>query len=128
MVEASRGRKPVLPAEREFAAALERVAEAAEDGIVLQGRVAAEARGMARGARLQAGSGAASNRVRDVLDLLGSGTDRLVTAAAELRRAWAAALAAEGLSGRQIADRLGVSHQRVSVLLGRAAAPRTSGS
>lgn len=103
----------------ELTATLERIADAAEDQARAQIRVAAAARAAARKRTGGPLSEATGRRVREVLDLVATSTERMVGAAGELRRVWAATLAAQGLSGREIAIRLGVSHQRVSVLLGR---------
>jgi transposase len=57
--------------------------------------------------------------LRLVLDLLGGSAERLAAAVGGIRRAWAASLAEQGVSIRQIGERFGVSHQRVSALLTR---------
>lgn len=106
----------------ELAATLDRVADAAEDQARVHAKVAAAARVAARERISTMRSEASGKRVREVLDLLAGSTERMVGAAGDLRRAWAATLAAQGLSRREIAVRLGVSHQRVSVLLGRGSA------
>lgn len=97
--------------------ALDRVADVAEHEAAVQARVATAARTAADERRAGGGDGF-GKRVRDVIDLVAGSTERLVGGAAELRRAWAAHLAAQGLSRREIAERLGVTRQRVSVLLG----------
>ena len=101
-----------------LAEALERVMRTAEAGIAAQRRIALEARRVAQECRLPDGA-APWPRVRSVLDRLSASGERLSRAAGDLRRTWAAALAVEGMTGRQIARQLGVSHQRVSVLLAR---------
>lgn len=102
--------------------ALDSAAEAAEAAAEDQLQAAAVARAAAR--RQRAGAAAAdpeaSERpIRRVLELLNQSTQSLGLAAGDLRRVWATALARDGLSIRQIGERLGVTHQRVSVLLSR---------
>jgi hypothetical protein len=107
----------------ELAGALDAVAAVAEDGAREQARLAVAARAAARDQR-RVPLPATGVRVREVLDRVAAHAERLAGAAGELRRCWAASLAAEGFSRRQIAARLGVSHQRVSALLGRKGAER----
>ena len=102
-----------------LAAALERLARAIEENSREQARAIREARAAARHERRRARQEPPGPKVREVLDLVSANTERMMTAAAELRRAWAAALAEQGLTRRQIATHLGVSHQRVSALLNR---------
>jgi hypothetical protein len=97
--------------------ALSRVAAVAEGEAQAQAQVAAAARGAIR-ERGAGGAEGLGKRVREVLDLLAGSTERMVGGAAELRRVWAAQLASQGMSMREIAAWLGVSRQRVSVLLG----------
>ena len=98
--------------------ALTRVAAVAEREAQVQARVAAAAR-EAVSERDPGDTGEKlGKRVRDVLDQVAGSTERLIGGAAELRRAWAAQLARQGLSRREIAARLGVTRQRASVLLG----------
>ena len=52
-----------------------------------------------------------------VLKLLARSTTRLGSAAGRFRRDFVSGLAAEGATTRDIASRLGVTHQRVSTLL-----------
>jgi hypothetical protein len=56
-------------------------------------------------------------RTRKLLQLSGSASQRLSTVAARLRRAVARGLAGNGMRVGEVAKYLGVSHQRVSVLL-----------
>ena len=101
--------------------ALSRVAAVAEGEARVQAQVAAAAR-RAVGECGAGGGEGSGKRVREVLDLIAGSTERMIGGAAELRRAWAAQLAAQGMSMREIAARLGVTRQRVSVLLGGAVA------
>jgi hypothetical protein len=55
---------------------------------------------------------------RNLLELLSAATTQLSAATGRLRRAIVHALLADGLRVRQIAEVLGVSHQRVSRVLG----------
>jgi transcriptional regulator with XRE-family HTH domain len=66
---------------------------------------------------------------RELLDLLGSTSRRLTEATTGVRRAMARALLADGLRVRQIAELIGVSHQRISqVINGDEHRPQRSGS
>ena len=103
-----------------LAATLDRVADTADEAAGDQRMAARIARDTARGRRSNRVDEPSDTRaVRQVLELLGRSADRLNRAAGGLRRAWAAALAEQGLSVRQIGERLGVTHQRVSALLTR---------
>lgn len=111
-----------MPADDDrLAATLERAADAAEASARDQQRAAVVARDAAQHRRedwpIDAPETAGTLRL--VLELLGTSAERLAAAVGGLRRAWAAALAEQGLSIRRIGERLGVSHQRVSVLLTR---------
>jgi AraC-like DNA-binding protein len=57
---------------------------------------------------------------RSLLELVGAAASQLSSTAGRLRRAIAHALLADGLRVNQIADVLGVSHQRISRLLNQA--------
>src|SRR4051794_17390841 len=99
---------------------LDRTANVAEDGAREQQRAAAVARRAAQDRRSKhAGGATTAESIRSVLDLLGRSSEHLAAAVADLRRVWARTLADEGLSLRNIGQRLGVSHQRVSILLTR---------
>lgn len=98
--------------------ALNRVAAVAEHEAQAQTQVAAAARGAVTEHESRRDGDRFGKRVRDVLDQVAGSTERLIGGAAELRRAWAAQLARQGLSRREIAARLGVTRQRASVLLG----------
>jgi hypothetical protein len=100
-----------------LAEAIEGVGQAAQALIGLQRQVAALARRAAADARTPPGAPALRARMRELLERVNAGSERMTQASAQLRRSWAASLAAEGLSRRQIAVELGVSHQRVSALL-----------
>lgn len=98
--------------------ALNRVAAVAEREAQVQAEVAAAARGAVSERKSGQLGERSGKRVREVLDQVAGSTERLIAGAAELRRAWAAQLARQGLSRREIAARLGVTRQRASVLLG----------
>jgi hypothetical protein len=105
-----------------IASTLERAADTAEDSARQQQRAANVAREAAQGRRREnwpVQGPQLTGALRLVLELLGSSAERLAAAVGGLRRAWAADLAEQGVSIRQIGERLGVSHQRVSALLSR---------
>jgi len=103
-----------------LAMTLDRVADTADKAAGEQRQAAEMARDTAHGRRNNGIDDTGTTQsVRRVLELLGRSTEHLTAAAAGLRRAWAAALAEDGLSIRQIGERLGVTHQRVSALLTR---------
>ena len=104
-----------------LAAALNHLAENAERTSAEQQLIADSARAMTeehqRGrswAAIMAGEGQPS-----VVVLLGSSLRRLSETSSRVRGAVAAALVKEGLSTRQIAAHLGVTHQRISAMLNR---------
>jgi hypothetical protein len=113
--------EPVTPDEDRLATALRHLAESAEKTLAEQQVIAHSARAMAeerrRGrswAAILAGVGQPS-----ILTLLGSSLRRLSQTSSRVRTGVATALANEGLSTRQIAAHLGVTHQRVSAMLNR---------
>jgi len=99
--------------------ALELVATAADDVAVDQRRVARRARAMQR----QRDRGWSWGKILDreaepgLLELLRGSARRLVESVAHLAQAIAGGLSGEGESRRQIARRLGVTHQRISAML-----------
>jgi hypothetical protein len=104
-----------------LAAALDDLAEDAERTSAEQQLIADSARAMSaehrRGrswAAILGGEGQPS-----VLALLGSSLRRLSETSSRVRAAVASALVKEGLSTRQIAAHLGVSHQRISAMVNR---------
>jgi Homeodomain-like domain len=102
-------------------AALNGVAEAAEATVCEQREVADTSRRLGR--ERERGASwveiASGERARRLLNLLGMSARRVVESASTFRRALAVALAEGGLTTRQIAERFGVSHQRISSLLRR---------
>jgi hypothetical protein len=107
--------------EDRLAAALDDLAVSAERTSAEQQVIADSARAMSeerrRGrpwAAILAGEGQPS-----VVGLLGSSLRRLSQTSSRVRTAVASALAKEGLSTRQIAAHLDVTHQRVSAMLNR---------
>lgn len=98
-----------------LAASLDAAADSADAAAGDQRAAAREARNAARAVR---GDRAAEGEIRQVLRLLGRSIERLTGAAGAVRRVWARTLADRGLPLREIGDILGVSHQRVSALLG----------
>lgn len=101
--------------------ALEDLAISAERTSAEQQELADSARAMSR-QRQSGRSWAAildSNSHAPALSLLASSLRRLAETSSRFRSAIAAALSTEGLSTRQIASRLGVTHQRVSAILSR---------
>jgi transposase-like protein len=102
-----------------LATALDRAADTADESADEQREIAAAARRLAHERRSSASaSGQETVRVvRYILESFGRNAEHLVSAAGEIRRAWAQTMAEEGLSIRQVGERLGVSHQRVSALL-----------
>jgi hypothetical protein len=102
-----------------MSAVLEGVATAADDVADDQRRVARRARAMQR----QRDRGWSWARVLDreaepgLLELLRGSARRLAESAGHLAQALARGLAGEGQSRRQIARRLGVTHQRITAML-----------
>ncbi|MGN6473061.1 MAG: hypothetical protein ACTHK4_05365 [Mycobacteriales bacterium] len=110
---------PMPTARSALASALEHAADTAEDAARDQHRAAEVARKAAREQDGPADHPDTVQAVTAVVRLLGGSATRLTAAVGSLRRAWAQALADDNLSLRQIGERLGVTHQRVSALLGR---------
>lgn len=105
--------------------ALELVATAADDVAEDQRRVARRARAMQR----QRDRGWSWAKVLDreaepgLLELLRRSARRLVESVGQLAQALARGLTGEGESRRQIARRLGVTHQRISAMLAQDRGP-----
>jgi hypothetical protein len=100
-------------------AALNEVADVADDTAREQHAVAVASRRLSR-ERAQGASWreiADGGRPRTLLGLIGASARRLSVVGNGLRRALVVAMAGEGLTTRQIGERFGVSHQRVSSLL-----------
>lgn len=103
------------------AVALNEVADAADATAKEQRQAATTSRQLSR-ARQRGASWheiANSDRPQMLLALLGASARRLVETAGDFRRALARALTREGLTTREIGQRFGVSHQRISSLLRR---------
>jgi hypothetical protein len=113
--------RTAAPVELDLAAALEHLAASAERTSAEQQLIADSARAMTeehrRGrswAAILGGEGQPS-----VLTLLGSSLRRLSETSGRVRTAVASALVQEGLSTREIAAHLGVTHQRISAMVNR---------
>ena len=100
-------------------AALDEVADAADETALDQQRLARRARSMSRQRRLGWSWEQILERERQpgLLVLLTRSARRLNEVSGQFRPALAKALDDEGLSTRQIAKRLGVTHQRISAML-----------
>lgn len=110
-----------------MSSALEEVADVAREVAADQQVVARKARRMQR----RRDEGWSWARILDregephALDLVRRSARRLTVMAGRLARAMARGLADEGSSRRQIAARLGVTHQRITALLTRAGSDRS---
>jgi hypothetical protein len=102
-------------------AVLDHLAESAERTSAEQQLIADSARAMSEERRLGRPWAVilASEGQPSVVALLGSSLRRLSETSSRVRTAVASTLAKEGLSTRQIAAHLGVTHQRVSAMLNR---------
>lgn len=106
-------------ADQPMTGALEELALAADETARDQQRLARRARDMVR----QRSRGRAwssilkTEKQPGALELLGASTRRLASIGGRFRRALSRTLTAEGRSTRQIANDLGVTHQRVSAML-----------
>ena len=105
---------------RTYREMLEVVEQTAEQTALEQQRVAASARALRQQARERPWSMVFDRSDQPLLHLMGGSVRRLGETNSRFRAALARALAIEGLSTRQIAARLGVTHQRISAMLGRA--------
>lgn len=115
----------VMAEQREaLVGALDAAAGAADEAADAQRNAATVARQAARAERNGQDSG---DRIKTVLGLLHASATQVSAASSALRRAWAHALAADGLPRRRIGALLGVTHQRVSALLHRSE-PESTGS
>ena len=115
---------PSGPAANEpMAGALDQIAEAADETALDQQRLARRARTMSRQRRLGWSWSQILERERQpgVLVLLTRSARRLHEVSGRFRPALAKALGDEGLSTRQIAKMLGVTHQRISAMRNRPA-------
>jgi len=105
--------------------AMEMVADAADAAADDERRVARQARAVGR--LLAKGKSwvevVDSGAVSRVLKLLRASINQLGAAARRLQVAVAGALVDEGMTTRQIGERFGVTHQRISALLSRRGAP-----
>jgi transcriptional regulator of aromatic amino acid metabolism len=104
-----------------MAGALDQIAEAADETALDQQRLARRARSMSRQRRLGWSWEQILQRERQpgLLSLLTRSVRRLHEVSGRFRPALAKALGDEGLSTRQIAKMLGVTHQRISAMLNR---------
>jgi hypothetical protein len=104
-----------------MAGALDQIAEAADETALDQQRLARRARSMSRQRRLGWSWSQILQRERQpgLLILLTRSARRLHEVSGRFRPALAEALGDEGLSTRQIATMLGVTHQRISAMLNR---------
>jgi transcriptional regulator of aromatic amino acid metabolism len=105
----------------EMSVALGALAASAEQTAIEQRQVAASARVLRR-QREEGRSWSsilAQGEHPSLVHLLSASLRRLTETSGRFRAAVAIALAREGLSTRQIASRLGVTHQRVSAMLSR---------
>jgi len=107
-----------------LAGALDAAAGAADEAAGVQRHAATVAR---RAARDERDGQDAGDSIKVVLELLHASATQVSAASSALRRAWARALAADGLPRRRIGAMLGVTHQRVSALLHRSE-PEGTGS
>src|SRR5712692_109542 len=104
-------------------AALDEVADAADQTALDQQRLARRARSMSRQRRLGWSWSQILQRERQpgLLVLMARSARRLHAVSGRFRPALGRALVDEGLSTRQIAKTFGVTHQRISAMLNRAA-------
>ena len=109
--------------DQSMAGALDEVAEAADETALDQQRLARRARSMSRQRRLgwSWSQILQSERQPGLLVLMARSARRLHEVSGRFRPALGQALVDEGLSTRQIAKTFGVTHQRISAMLNRAA-------